>query len=270
LPGPPGSIIAAYEPSVAMKNGNIAVAWTDIFGDALPTYPKLVAGRTLTFANAPGSGAPAGSDEFFIDNPYNPYPQDPETGGNYPLQQSHTSVAMSSDGLTYVVAYAENSLAIYFDPDPYRMNVFARVFAIDPNFPPATGPTTPGIMVNTTVAGNQYAPDVAMDAAGDFVVAWVSAPAGGWWATPVPQDGDGAGVFARAFAYSPATGLGPASGEFQVNQTYLNDQTLPAIAMSDSGTMTVAWQSYDPTDANGDGIPDNGWDVYSRRYSVTF
>ena len=45
---------------------------------------------------------------------------------------------------------------------------------------------------------------------------------------------------------------------------------LPAVAMSDSGKMAVAWQSYDPTDANGDGVPDNGWDVYSRRYSVTF
>ena len=124
LPVPPGGIIAAYEPAVAFDGGTMAFAWTDIFGDALPTYPKLVVGRTLSFATA------TGSVDFFVDNPYSPYPFDPETGEQYSLQQSHTSVAISNDGRTYAIAYAQNSLAIdLMSDDPYRMNVFARAKA---------------------------------------------------------------------------------------------------------------------------------------------
>jgi hypothetical protein len=120
-------------------------------------------------------------------------------------------------------------------------------------------------MVNATVPGDQFAPDVAMDATGNFVVTWVSAPSTGSVFVPPapPQDGDGAGVFARTFAYNPATGLLTPGAEFQVNQTTAGDQTLPAIAMSDSGQMAIAWQSWNQ-------YPDSGWDVLSRRYSVTF
>src|SRR5262249_56751936 len=44
--------------------------------------------------------------------------------------------------------------------------------------------------VNTTAAGDQRDPDVAVDAAGNFVVTWSS------WG----QDGDGWGVYGQRFA----------------------------------------------------------------------
>jgi len=34
--------------------------------------------------------------------------------------------------------------------------------------------------------------------------------------------------------------------------------------------MAFAWQSFDPTDTTLDGVPDNGRDVFTRRFRITF
>lgn len=230
------------EASIAMDNGNIAVAWTVQFNETWPDEPKLVVGRTLRFANA------AMSNEFFINNPYDPYPN----GGTYPLIQEHTSVAISNSGLLYVVAYAQHNLQI---DDPRPDGFFARTFSIDAASPspPVTAPTTAAFMVNAVnidVLDPGAAPDVAMDAVGNFVVTW---------------EYSGSGVFARTFTSTASPG-----NEFQVNQTTGTDQKRPAVALSDSGLMVIVWQSWTDYDTDGDGIPDSEWDVFSRRYSVTF
>lgn len=258
LPDPnPQTPRTVWEPSVAMDNGNAVVAWTVDFGELHPGEPILVVARTMTFANAPGTSLPAFSSEFFVNNIY----EQPDPPPGYELEQHYTSVAISNNGLAFVIAYHQVSLGAHGpSDDPFLRNVFARVFAIDPQSPPASTPATAAIMVNIWTAGVQFAPDVAMDATGNFVVAWLSSPPGG-----SPQDGSGAGVFARTF-----TSNGTGGTEFQVNQTTTNDQTYPAIALSDSGLMAIAWQSWNQYDTDGDGIPDSEWDVFSRRYSVTF
>ena len=85
--------------------------------------------------------------------------------------------------------------------------------------------------VNTFTTSGQAAPSIAMDADGDFVVAW-----GSYY-----QDGAGAGVFAQRYAASGA----PPGGELQVNSFTTGPQRSPDVAMNASGDYVVTWESFD-------------------------
>jgi hypothetical protein len=85
--------------------------------------------------------------------------------------------------------------------------------------------------INVQVGGNQWAPSVAMDADGDFVVAWHSGSS---------QDGSGYGVFGRRYASSGAA----IGGEFRVNSYTYGFQSYPSVAMDTTGRFVVVWQSY--------------------------
>ncbi|HYT89926.1 MAG TPA: hypothetical protein VEL76_14565, partial [Gemmataceae bacterium] len=100
--------------------------------------------------------------------------------------------------------------------------------------------------VNTTTAGDQKDPQVAMAAAGDFVVVWVSNN----------QDGDKAGVYGQRYSAN-GTALG---GEFQANTYTTGDQNSPALAMDAAGDFVVTWSS--------NGQDGRGWGVYGRRYDA--
>ncbi|MGH8631791.1 MAG: hypothetical protein ACREU7_13640, partial [Burkholderiales bacterium] len=102
------------------------------------------------------------------------------------------------------------------------------------------------IPVNTTTSNSQDNAAVAMDADGDFVVAWVSNS----------QDGSGYGVFARRFNVDGT----PATAEFRVNTETADDQFGPAVAMDADGDFVVAWAS-----ANQDG---DGLGVRARRFDA--
>jgi hypothetical protein len=107
---------------------------------------------------------------------------------------------------------------------------------------------------NTTTAGDQTNPSVAMDRRGDLVIAWQSAG----------QDGSGLGVYARK--YTALTGVlgsllgGVLGGEFLVNTTTAGDQASPSVAMNDSGDFAITWSSY--------GQDGQGWGVYAQRYDA--
>jgi hypothetical protein len=100
--------------------------------------------------------------------------------------------------------------------------------------------------INEYTTSNQQLPSVAMDADGDFVVAWQSNG----------QDGNGNEIWARRFA---ATGA-PAAGEFHVNTTTTSAQLAPAVAMDDAGNFVIAWHSQNGTVAS--------YDIYAARYSA--
>ncbi len=85
-------------------------------------------------------------------------------------------------------------------------------------------------VVDAYTTGDQFAPAVCCDTAGNFVVVWSSSG----------QDGDGSGVFARRFT-STGRALG---GDLQVNTYTTNDQDNPAVACDAAGDFTVAWTSY--------------------------
>jgi hypothetical protein len=102
--------------------------------------------------------------------------------------------------------------------------------------------------VNTTTAESQFAPAVAGEIGGPFLVAWQSSG----------QDGSGAGIYARLFA-ADGTAL---TGEIRIPQTTAGDQVTPAVAYhSTAGTFLVAWAS--------NGQDGDGYGIYARRLQAS-
>lgn len=108
-------------------------------------------------------------------------------------------------------------------------------------------------LVNTITSANQNLPVVAMDSAGDFVVAWAS--------YSLAQHFD---IMARRYDFN---GVPSSSSEFIVNQFTTNAQINPSIAMRPTGEFIIAWESNNQL-ANGPvvfSLPD----IFARAYSAT-
>jgi hypothetical protein len=101
--------------------------------------------------------------------------------------------------------------------------------------------------VNTFTIDYQYAPSVASDAVGNFVVAWQS------WR----QDGSGYGVFAQRY---DAAGQ-PRGVEFQVNTYATGWQYRASVASDAAGNFVVAWSSCCGQDGGSAG-------VFAQRYDA--
>jgi hypothetical protein len=138
--------------------------------------------------------------------------------------QTQASVAMTSGG-DYVVAWTS------VDQDGDRGGVFAQRFD-------SAGVAQGGeIQVNTQTHDAQDAPGVAVDGSGHFTVVWQSNN----------QDGSNKGIYAQSY---DAGGF-RLGGEFRVNSTTANAQSLPAIAMRGNGDFVVAWQGHSAADSSG-------------------
>lgn len=98
--------------------------------------------------------------------------------------------------------------------------------------------------VSTNVTDEKGHPAIAIDANGNFVVAWQSDG----------QDGDGEGVYARRYDFRG----NPIGGEFQVNATTQGNQQTPTIGMDGQGNFTIAWA--------GQETEGNNYDIYARQY----
>jgi hypothetical protein len=98
--------------------------------------------------------------------------------------------------------------------------------------------------VNTFTAGNQYSPSVAMDASGDFVIAWVR----------YGQDYS-SNIYAQRFN---AAGV-PQGGELQVNSFPTFQVRAPAVAMDADGDFVITWNGYGDSSSYG---------VCAQRYDV--
>ena len=99
----------------------------------------------------------------------------------------------------------------------------------------------PEFAVNTYTTSNQQSPSVAMDRAGNFVVAFQSDG----------PDLDGFGIWARRYNSSAESLLGP---EFQVNSYTTEAQTAPSVSVDRSGNITVVWASSFSQDGSKKGI----------------
>ncbi len=86
--------------------------------------------------------------------------------------------------------------------------------------------------VNTTTASDQEAPAVAINAGGDFVVAWQSKG----------QDNPGDGLFGIYVQRYNSSGT-PVGTELRANTTVLGEQTQPAVALAGDGRFAVSWTS---------------------------
>jgi hypothetical protein len=121
--------------------------------------------------------------------------------------------------------------------------VFGRRFGIDGT------PRGVEFQANEYTTDKQEHPQVAADADGSFLVVWESTDttSGG----PNGQDGDGRGIFGRAFDSSGA----PLGSEFQVNTRTEGNQGRGhlrelAVANYTDGEFIVTWTT-----------PDDGWDI---------
>jgi len=99
------------------------------------------------------------------------------------------------------------------------------------------GPDRAEFQVNTYTTHNQTHPSVAMNEAGDFVVAWRSCN----------SDDRGGGVYARCFA---ADGT-PVDEEFKVNTSQVDvDNWTPAVGIDSDGDFVIAWVAVQDKDCD--------------------
>ena len=119
---------------------------------------------------------------------------------------------------------AGNFVVVWDGPDPALSSddVFGQ------RFDPSGSRIGTEFMVNAITTGQQFNPTVAMDAAGNFTVAWSS-----------DQGGPPGDVFARRFDRTGA----PLGIDFVVNTYTTDGQSEAAIATDDLGNFVVTWGS---------------------------
>jgi hypothetical protein len=108
---------------------------------------------------------------------------------------------------------------------------------------------------NTYTTGTQRFPAIAVDPAGNFVVAWLSAD----------QDGNITGVFGQRY---DAAGV-PRGSEFEVNTYTTGYQGEPAVAVDPEGKFVVVWSSY-AQDGDGMGVFGQRYDAAGTRVGGEF
>lgn len=129
-------------------------------------------------------------------------------------KQENPAIAMDAES-NFVVVW--NS----YLQDGSSNGVFGRRF--DPN----SKPLSEEFQINIETSGNQKEASVAMDAVGNFVVAWYG---------PGENEED---IFARRFDPNGQ----PLGSEFRVN-SYTNDRQLyPGVAMDNDGGFVIVWES---------------------------
>ena len=145
--------------------------------------------------------------------------------------QDQPSIAMDADG-DFVVVWRDNG----------SYGIIAQRYSADGNKDGAE------FLVNatTTISSTHGYPSVAMDADGDFVIAWQN------W----NEDGDQNGIVARSYSAN-----GTAISEFPVNTHTLGSQESPNVAMDADGDFVITWHSYG--DQDGD-----GWGIFAQRFSA--
>ena len=119
----------------------------------------------------------------------------------------------------------------------------------------------PEILVNTTTAGHQEDPSVALDSNGDFYIAWTSYGNDGGGNGYGAGFGGKDGVFARRFNNTGAA----VGNEFLVNTTIEGNQRKAKVAAASNGDFVVSWESFQEISA-GQSQPDS-YGVYIQRFS---
>jgi hypothetical protein len=102
--------------------------------------------------------------------------------------------------------------------------------------------------VNSSTTSDQYAPSIASDVNGDFVVVWSN----------YAQDASFDGIFGQRY---DASGT-PQGAEFQVNSYTPGYQLLPSVASDASGSFVVVWISFPGQDGSAAG-------VFGQRYDAS-
>ncbi len=168
-------------------------------------------------------GTPLGPD-FALD--------DMGRGGESP------AVEVAPDG-SFVAVWVEQ---YYESGSGFDYQISARRFSSD------CEPLGSTFTVNNLNTGDEATPDIAMDAAGNFMVVWAG------------LDKSGSGIFARRF---DANGT-PLGGQFRVNRRQSFSQLSPSVDMDDAGNAVIAFTS------SVEKLPSGEFndDVLIRRYAA--
>src|SRR5688572_11794360 len=205
-----------FAASAADGDGDLVVAWHSGFdtdGSGLGVYAQR-----FNYDGGQGGGASGG--EFRVNS---------FTTGH----QSAPAVAADHDGDFVVVWQSNGQEGAGYEVYGQRYNAAGQPQGIE-------------FRVNDVAEGNQAGAAVAMDADGDFVVAYIG------------PDANGVGVFVRRF-----NRIGVARGPaVQVNTFTTHSQSLPAVAMDADGDFVVTWQSYQQVSPTGN-------EVYARRFDAS-
>lgn len=211
-----------YAPDVASDSaGNFVVVWQSNGSTGGDTWYSSIQVRRFR-----ADGTPLGTDLQV--NTY--------------TTQAQTEPAVAMDGAgNFIVVWRSDTAT----GDPDLSSIHARRFAADGT------PFGGQFQVNTYTTGYQEFPDVAADAAGNFLIVWASSAAGN-------GDSSGASVQAQRYAAS-----GAAQGaQFLVNVSTTGNQRRPAVAADGLGNFLVAWQS--DSSAGGDTLLSS---VQGRRFT---
>lgn len=215
-----------FAASIAMdNNGNFVVVWAAdslVSGHAPDTD---IWGQRYTAAGVPTGG------QFQISQFTTGY-------------QSNPSVAMDADG-DFVVCWESGpaDTSIQTGQDGSGFGIYAR------RYNSAGAAQGNEFLINGTTTGDQLRPSVAVDANGNFVVAWQSAA----------QDGNGFGVYARRFSSAGAA----LANEFKANTFTTGNQLDPSVARDQDGDFVVTWTSGNLST----GQDGSFYGVYAQRYN---
>jgi hypothetical protein len=194
------------------------------------TAPPGGAGQALTLS--PGQSVTGADFAVHTDTPdlqASPAGTEFRASPTSPAGQNLADIAAADDGSFVVVWQNENQ-------DGSSWGVFGRRFTA------AGDPVGPEFRVNERTAGAQGVPSVAVDADGDFVVAWQN----------LQQDGSSYDIYTRRF---DAAG-DPRGGEFLVNQTTAGSQTNASVATDAGGDFVIAW------------VGESSGQVFARRFGA--
>ena len=156
--------------------------------------------------------------------------------------QGSPEIAMQSDGDFIVTWTSEASDGTDSDSTSIQARRFNSL---------GTGQSS-DFQVNTYTTFYQFAPEVALDGEGDFVIVWTSYGSSG-------ADTSDEVVVAQRY-----NSLGSIQGsEFEVNTYTTGYQVDPAIAMDADGNFVVAWRSDNTSSGDSD-----GYGVFAQRFDV--
>ena len=116
-------------------------------------------------------------------------------------------------------------------------NILARRYKFDGTA------ITDEFVVNTTLAGTQRNPEVAMNNQREFVIVWDSEP------VPGTNHRD---ILCQRYNSQPV----PVGDELKINTYVVDDQKYPEVAIREDGRFITAWQS--------DGQDGSGWGVFAE------
>ena len=204
-------------------NGDFVVAWESLGSAGSDTDGYSIQARLFA-----ADGSPLGV-EFQV-NSYTP------------SHQTDLALAVDADGDFVVVWTSPGSNGS--DSDGYA--VLGQRFAADGM------PQGGEFQVNTYTTSNQFAPEVAMDSSGNFVVVWSSRGSAG-------TDSSGVSIQAQRFA-ADGSALG---GEIQVNSYTTANQVGPAVVVDGDGSFVVAWASEGST-----GTDSKYHSIQARRFAA--